>query len=562
MNIRGITPIATTENAETRNRQAKPSNRRRRESYSQDFNPFTTANTAGRATLENAVEKCILPKLAAASDEKQLADIPSATDKPNSFTQWSDMTGAIPKSLEADDLEDFKELEDSTGFASLAVNLSTGSLPSLGQPNIPANGYRSFRGSPVKHSYTKYSPGSYRDVMGASPSYTNKSDSRPASRSESWGDTSPHPGTPRAAQAITTSRSASSTPSFLPSIASPQEEYNHLELEFTNVKAAISKFPNSLVHRYELAHIVKQLKQRLQNLQNKVFALPHSVENSQIIRSCKNKTLYLAQCEEEFNYMAIARKRVLTQIYNPTSGLESDLLLEPTNNKKGLEEKILLAETFLKISLLAEAAVESSERRTVTLLENETKRLNQASDKLLACLTTYKEVLEPIIGKQAYHNAIRDMQIPERREQSAQSLIGKIMPVRRDSQELATTFTTAIAVVAIFEEIQSVEKNKIATNKAIQDLLLSPKFQPQKDLLITDLICTYNNPISTITSILENPEISSDEVDYRLLNCAFHQFANREFESFERQLESHNGLAGIKGSGTSLSSLASPYFFA
>lgn len=170
MNIPGITPIATTENAETTNRQAKPSNRRRRrESYSPDFNPFTTANTTGgRAALANTVEKCILPKLAAASDEKQLPDIPSATDKPNSFTQWSDMRGAISNSLEANDLEDFKEFEDSTCFASLAVNLSTGSLPSLGQPNIPAGGYRSFRGSPVKHSYTKHSPGIYRDVMGAS----------------------------------------------------------------------------------------------------------------------------------------------------------------------------------------------------------------------------------------------------------------------------------------------------------------------------------------------------------------------------------------------------------
>jgi len=182
------------------------------------------------------------------------------------------------------------------------------------------------------------------------------------------------------------SSSKRTSPIVLPPIASLSKEYAPLDTEYVVLTS------NNVVERYELAYVIKDLKQKMQNLREKASTCTEFEENLEIERSLNHKISVLEELEKKYNYMEISQKRVLSQLYDSKISEEPDFFMEAT--EKGLKQEILRAETFLKISIIAEQAAESS----IPLLKEEKERLDTKTQNLLNLVNKNQKKININIG--------------------------------------------------------------------------------------------------------------------------------------------------------------------
>lgn len=354
-------------------------------------------------------------------------------------------------------------------------------------------------------------------------------------------ETSPFlPGTPRLPRPLT---NRGPTPTILSSLTMPTEEYQASNQQFMEWMKSINSPQKPILEDYKTIYHARNLQQRIENLKQKVESLPTSEEHEAILSDCTKKLSWIKNWRSQNTYIKVAKQRVRHQLHTPANHLGEEILLPPTDPQKGFELKLLRAESYLKISLLASDIRDSMESLKTTLPE-ETEQLQERIKQLKKSLKKNKSFLEQL--PQQYISTINDacesLKDPQTVESGARSLLKLFMLDKRDSIEISNIWNAAHQVVKLADEIDERHHELKSLLQAFSRLIESLP-ESDRDLLTADLQYVFRNPISLAVDSIQNPHSPVQSIPWPIVSIAFEKFAERDFDDFAIQLSSHNLLA-------------------
>ncbi len=399
----------------------------------------------------------------------------------------------------------------------LKDNFFTAITPEMFQVSTPQDPISPIKASPYSNSSGRTS----------SPSFL---DSPLSTLQESPNSSIAPPRIPRPMSGATSSSSTDTTPIALLYLFL-REERDSLSQSIEELTKQFSEAPENFVEIYKRAYDVQKLTSRTQSLKDKAQHLQNSNEKDIILQEYEQILSKLSFYAEKYNYRDLALYRVRNQLYARKSS-STDILLSPAIRKQGLEQKILLAETCLKISLLSEGEMDKS-----LISAQETSRFHEKKTQFLTVLKPDMFRLSRIIGTQALLDLTKNIQDPTKAKDAAHALIETLM-LRRET--FPALYRAAIAVASAADELQITQDESAAACTTIQQLLISIPYE-DRQMLANQIIQTQaEQPVACITDLILDPKnISWEVMPFPLVWSVFSQCADREIASIQTHFDDY-----------------------